>query len=511
MYIEPGTNIRLLKDVPLDTTYDHTIYFGSASAQTNFFISKQKYNLTNYTYQRVNKGVARVGINAENLYDCNYMMFQNASFGNKWFYAFITAVEYLNNSASSITFEIDVMQTWFFDCSPDYCFVEREHTFSDVIGEHIEPEPVSVGEYVMNTYGNVTPMSDMCVIIAIVDVDEETTGTLYDGIYGAADLWCYNASDTVNINSKVNEYTQNYDNIIGIYTCPKILIGDVSTGGKHLQFGSSGVKTTITLDTATSTTLDGYTPKNNKLYTYPYNFYHIDNANGSELSLRYEFFSGDNVKVEIGGSITQPVQCVLRPVGYKGSSSNQTYNCETLTLANYPICSWNVDSYQAWVAQNGVITAGSGIASIVTGGLLSLATANPAPLIMSTIGAVGNTLTQDYTASIQADISKGSFNNGSANVALGTQAFYGGHCSITQYNARIIDDFFNMYGYAVRRCKVPNRSSRPAWNYVKTIGATVTGSVPADDMKKICSIYDNGVTFWKDGNQVGNYLQDNKP
>ena len=68
-----------------------------------------------------------------------------------------------------------------------------------------------------------------------------------------------------------------------------------------------------------------------------------------------------------------------------------------------------------------------------------------------------------------------------------------------------------MFGYATRRCKKPNRNSRPHWNYVKTVGATVTGSVPADDMKKICSIYDNGITFWKNGSEVGDYSLDNSP
>lgn len=62
MYIEPGTNIKILKDCPLDTTYDHTIYFADKASQTNYFVGLTKYNLTNYTYQRVKRGVARVGI-----------------------------------------------------------------------------------------------------------------------------------------------------------------------------------------------------------------------------------------------------------------------------------------------------------------------------------------------------------------------------------------------------------------------------------------------------------------
>ena len=73
MYIAPNTTIKILKNVPLDPTYDHTIYFSPDSsgntAQYNYFITKAKYTLTENTYQRVNKGKIRVGIEADNLYD----------------------------------------------------------------------------------------------------------------------------------------------------------------------------------------------------------------------------------------------------------------------------------------------------------------------------------------------------------------------------------------------------------------------------------------------------------
>ena len=53
-------------------------------------------------------------MNVEALYNCNYLAFQNASFGGKWFYAFIDSVEYVNNVTSEVTYTIDVMQTWHF-------------------------------------------------------------------------------------------------------------------------------------------------------------------------------------------------------------------------------------------------------------------------------------------------------------------------------------------------------------------------------------------------------------
>lgn len=145
MFIEPNTTIRILSNVPLDNTYNHTIYFGSATAQTNYFIGLTKHNLTQQTYQRVQKGKARIGLKAELLYDCNYMMFQNTSFGTKWFYAFITSVEYINNAVSEITFEIDVMQTWHFDYDLGRNYVVRQHALTDIIGENITGEPVDLG------------------------------------------------------------------------------------------------------------------------------------------------------------------------------------------------------------------------------------------------------------------------------------------------------------------------------------------------------------------------------
>ena len=172
MFIEPNTNIRILKNVPLDTTYKHTLYFNNATDQTNYFKDLTKHNLTNQTYQRVRKGVARVGVKAEALYDCNYIMFQNESFGTKWFYAFITSVEYVNNIVSEITFEIDVMQTWFFDFHLRECYVEREHTVTDNIGDNIVTEPVDLGDIVCASMQGTGQFDSYVAVVAYADVQE---------------------------------------------------------------------------------------------------------------------------------------------------------------------------------------------------------------------------------------------------------------------------------------------------------------------------------------------------
>ena len=82
-------------------------------------------SLANYTYIRKENKI-RVEATADTLFDCNYIMWQNPSFGTKWFYAFIIDVEYLNNETAEITFEIDEMQTWYFGYTIKQSFIERK-------------------------------------------------------------------------------------------------------------------------------------------------------------------------------------------------------------------------------------------------------------------------------------------------------------------------------------------------------------------------------------------------
>ena len=167
MYIEPNTTIRLLRNIKIDNSYENTIYFSSKSAQYNYFVGKTKYVLDYNSYQRHSKGRMRIQLLADNIYDCNYMMFQNSSYNNKWFYAFITNVEYINNVTSEITYEIDVMQTWFLDCTLGVSYVEREHTVTDEIGEHINPEPVDTGDFVCESMEMGADFSTYDIVIAM--------------------------------------------------------------------------------------------------------------------------------------------------------------------------------------------------------------------------------------------------------------------------------------------------------------------------------------------------------
>lgn len=102
----------------------------------------------------------------------------------------------------------------------------------------------------------------------------------------------------------------------------------------------------------------------------------------------------------------------------------------------------------------------------------------------------------------------GSANAGDIFAISGLSGFYTYCRTIRAEYAKIIDDYFTMFGYKVNALKVPNIYGRKSFNYVKTIDAVIVGNVPVDAMSKLKNIFNKGVTFWH-GDWVGDYERDN--
>lgn len=503
MYIQPDTNIRILKNCPLDNTYDHTIYFSSATAQATYFMGLTKYTYTSLTYNRLNRAAIRVQQQAEDLYDCNYLMYQNSAFGDKWFYAFITSVEYINNITSEIRFEIDVMQTWFFDTTVEQCFVEREHVMNDTIGANLLPEPVELGDYV---FRNVTNSgyceSPVCCIISNVTGEgEEAQSTFAGNVLHGASIWYANVTSAGQdaIRQRINDMggwdTLN-ENIIGafMYYEPFLDADEITMQrGANYQFTKSKNLSDI----------DGYTPKNNKLYTYPYNYMLVTTDNGDAVELHYEYFSGSTCDFNISGNVAVNPQIMLEPRNYKGVGNLRN---EKLVLSGFPQCSLNIDAFKAWVAQTASNPdVAMGIGQSIAGG----AAIGGAPGALA--GAATSILPQIYsgvTALVSPPTVKGT-TQADVCYAQGEKDFYFYPANIQADFAKRIDNFFDVYGYNVMVHNVPNRSGRPHWNYVKCRTTNLIANAPADDVSKMVSIYNKGITFWRNGNEVGNYSLNN--
>lgn len=485
----PICNVALLSNVPLDSSYSDTLTFGSLSAQVQYFAGKTAHSWANMTPTRLN--VLRVPLNAEDVYKCNYVMFQNTNFGNKWFFCFITGIHYVNAGMTEITLEIDVLQTWYFDYTLKPCHVLREHVDSDKVGEHILPEPVTLGDYVLEQGQKDSGLTSLRAVIQYAKdsgVGDGMCGGLFSGLnYMSTPLTPSGSGAMLDLLQSLVNSNRN-DSVVATFIMPDAFY----------TTDSDPVRKNITVP-RNNTTLGGYTPRNKKLLTYPYNMLMVDNLAGEQHMYRYEWFSNltSCIFEESCGMGVNP-EVVLAPRSYNGQTVNYS---ESMSLSGWPQFAYVIDTYRAWASKNQKtydlerLKQGAGIFSQAAAGNLIGATMSGFEMLAG----------QKDLANA-ADTANASQAN-STLTAIGEKTFYFFQRHVQESFAAAIDDFFDRYGYNVDSLKVPNRTGRPSWNYVKTDGCVATGNIPLEDITKIKSNYDKGITFWH--GTVGDYSANN--
>lgn len=125
MAIQPDTNVRILK-CPLTLDNKNQLTFISKEAQETYFLSLPYIELEKCQYQRKDN-IIRFPAHIDSILEYNYVMYQNDNYSDKWFYAFITNMEYYSDNTTYITIATDVWQTWQFDIIFKQSFIEREH------------------------------------------------------------------------------------------------------------------------------------------------------------------------------------------------------------------------------------------------------------------------------------------------------------------------------------------------------------------------------------------------
>ncbi len=533
----PAGTIRIGR-VPFDNSYRHTITFGSASAQTSYFASvcPKALSDSDYTYVRMNSSI-KVGYNAEELYTYNYVMYQNANYGNKWFYAFITGINYINQNATELVLELDVMQTWYFDYTLSECFVEREHVDDDTIYKHTNPEPAMPLEYQSANYTEEIYDQGYIVIQStayprrpnadslVVEGADAITGGIYDGQYSAAEYVIFDMDSNGIASAKRFMKDLNTagaaDAVSNIFTVPSELLPASALkafsydGSAHIIRGTKQLKESYSAEEhpfgqVQSPSFGGYTPRNNKLYSFPYSYCSVGDFTGTRADYKFELSSYGGSTKYIQFALKAPVnsemQGIIRAKDYDGEPLSK----ETLAIDLSNKCPWTYSAYQNWSAQNQLSIAMS-LLSGIGGAAVSLVPGVNAAAGILGLGSVGqltSTVADIDRMSKTPNEARGNI-VGNSKLGSDTYGYWTCNTQIREEYARIVDEFFDMFGYEVDRVKVPNRTGRPSWNYVKTRNACHHGNVPASDMAKINRIFDSGITFWHSA-AVGNYSVANK-
>ena len=496
--LTPITKLNILQNVPLDSSYTDTLDFSSVSAQTQYFQSKAKYLRADFAPIRL-QNVIRVPYTADNLYDCNYIMFNNANFGQKWFYAFITKIDFINVTMSEIHFEIDVMQTWLFDYTVHPSMILREHSATDAQGDNLVLEPIDPGEYVLEEGVASGKMDSYTAVIASADNSTGTPGGYVGGMFSGLSYIAGQIDDDTGVQNLLSfleaaTEADKADSIVSIFVMPS----DFYTSG------NMPVVETVQVVLKAQSQVGNYTPKNKKLLTYPYNYIMVSNTDGQTHAYRYEYFNTEACSFVLECGMSCNPEVVLCPYEYNGQTINLD---ESMALSGFPQVGYSIDTFRAWLAQNGNSQFLSLLSGVV-GGVASGMTGNAMGVVNSAFTIAGNVSTALQMEN-KGNQARGAQGSGTL-VATRQKDFWFYQKHVREDYAKIIDDYFTMYGYACNEGQTPNTKSRPYWNYIQTQDAKIIGSIPFDDIVAIKNCYNNGITFWH-GDYVGNYNLNNSP
>lgn len=580
--VAPNGQVRLLANVPLDKSYENTLYFANETAQRTYFLGLTPvHSMTNAT--RVRDGVIAVNALEDNIRHCNYLLFQNQNFSTKWFYAFITGTEYVNNNTTYVYYSIDVIQTWLIsgDVSLAQCIIERQHSTTDTIGGNIVGENMGASELKCNVLSSQNMTDGKIVVLntsVMFDGGEPVVAPvgITDGIANQSLTYPYSYSDSDGTVSRIEQIIEalveenQSDSIIGGFVLPKKLFENwnssryISNNGEYINDGDGTQQVnTITFNSGGAySTLDGYSPKNKKMFTAPFNWVYLVSSDGQVMPLRPEYLTNrSSVSLKNYHCITGVPEARVVLQGYQGETEASEYY---FAYTDFPQFSYAVDGYKAWLASGGdkrlelsvsqttraselqqsqtKFNAGINLVKDVgqvASGYVGVMTSESSRGVLSGVGQmaggvvngvsdVGNTLYQleasqqtiqfaNENADLERSIAK-TLPNTVHGIASNTSLLGANNIVIkceqrcVNYNiAKTIDDYFTMYGYAQNVVATPNIHARPHFTYVKTIGCKANGGAPATDIDKIQAIFNSGIRFWVNASEVGNYSVNNAP
>lgn len=553
MPITPNTNLFILKS-PLTLSNKHQITFPNKQKQFEYFYSLPKLEIDASSYQRKNE-IIRYPEHIDNIIGYNYCMYQNENYTDKWFYAFITNMRYINDGLTEISITTDVFQTWQFDIIYKQSFIEREmiDVSQDIAGANLLPEGLETGEFKV---GGTAEIDDLeCAYVVAYSGDEiknnddtsfhtlSQDGYSYNGIFSSITFIVTNEYG-FNVIMRVLNEEDNSNHVITVFTIPKLAVKSLmpeDTGGQHtysIDYLDRDFKENPIIKNLASlpTSIDGYTPRNKKLLTYPYIYLGFNPPNGTSKIFRYEDFTNNTPVFKIMSEINPNPTVYFIPQNYRGANGDSL--SDAVTLSGYPNISYKTDVFNTWLAQNSEIlslqmqqeqfnyeinsykTGIQGGANIISNAF----TGNIGDTLLggANIGLDLASLDKNhefYVKQQMAQIEKQKMLPDNVNLSSSNATLLGYEMIdkniFTRYNikrqfAERIDKFFDMYGYLTNSVKVPNINNRPNWNYIKTQGANILGDIPQEDLMQIKEFFNNGITLWHNTNNFLDYSVNNR-
>lgn len=523
--IIPNSEIMLFAGVPWDDSYTNTLRAqssdGSDKKRDTMFDTWSRSKLYLEKCTPVRDGVVRVPYSADGIQFYSYMRFVNQNFSTRYIYAFIKEIRWVSWTVSEIVYEVDVIQTWFSTARLQPSYILRAHSNIDTIGYNLQPEPIDTGYMRTQRLAKTSYFSDSNrEILAIYKPKNSIACGLYGGNITALQYktFQYSSAGLDELSDFINTISEEgrEDAIVSITIATR-------------QFSPSRAATSPTtrpyscVNTPRRYGRNGsYTPKNKKLLTYPYTYLKVYSPTTNPLNLRYELFtslpglegqpSEYDCAFNIMGTYGANMELLLSPGNYTPAKTSDL----RLELSGFPQFPWLTDSYKAWLAQTASrrswtdTSAGINLGTGLIGGLLSLNAGKVADSAMTYV----NTMAEQQIAKDEAGVNPTTVHGTSTTNA----SFLNHDMEFTFENIHMdidyamrADDFLTRFGYAQNKIDYPNLHARQNFTYMKISDLNVSGDMPNDVRAKLKEIFMNGITFWEDVNNVGNYKVDNLP
>lgn len=246
------------------------------------------------------------------------------------------------------------------------------------LGSNLLPEGLETGEFKVGGTAEFDELETMCVVAYSGDemprqFGDETIGTipLNQGgftVNGIAQSVCFIITNNENYPYLMNALQQeNFsDYIVSCFTIPRFAIQDYLTEDNRMealtgdiylmQSGTNFMQSPIFKELVSRpSNLDGYTPRNQKLRTYPYMYLGFNPSNGSSKIYRYEDFSNGTPNFKLISEVNPNPSIYFIPQNYRGQNGDSMQDIASLN--GYPTLSSRNDYYNSWLAQNsGIIS-----------------------------------------------------------------------------------------------------------------------------------------------------------
>lgn len=296
--------------------------------------------------------------------------------------------------------------------------------------------------------------------------------------------------------------------------------------------------TPVTTTIKSGTTFGTYTPKNKKLYAYPYNYIVIDNnendskvympqnitddilVTGLKICYQASFLNGELVAYPVnyvGGDVSNGI---IKNIGVETAYITSAYKdwlanseiARNMAIRQHKINSMinivggafgndgsgiETGEYQPTLTgeKGDWIASPKGKTLKGTGAFALNATKSTVKAMTNSYNFISNLTQQKAQMAEIPNSLKGSLDSNMSFIT-NRMGFKAMRVRVRAGVAKRIDNYFSVYGYKISDWQTPQLKVRKNWTFIKTAGCAVTGDIPKDFESAIDQIFDNGITFW---------------